>query len=133
MKKLLSIAAVSVATIFLVTGCSSSSEVLPSNAAENSAIYKSEVSRGSLHVKEHNTQKVMHVVGNAGEEAGWKMTPFKINEFIAEKTSDGKTVSTNVKFHNEYITFSKDNASESDISELMSAIEKGLSKDSKSH
>lgn len=133
MKKLLSIAAVSVATIFLVTGCSSSSEVLPSNAAENSAIYKSEVSKGSLHVKEHNTQKVMHAVRDAGEEAGWKMTPFKINEFIAEKTSDGKTVSTNVKFHNEYITFSRENASESDISELMNAIESGLSKDSKSH
>lgn len=133
MKKLLSITAVSVATIFLVTGCSSSSEVLPSNAAENSAIYKSEVSKGSLHVKEHNTQKVMHVVRDAGEEAGWKMTPFKSNEFIAEKTSDGKTVSTNVKFHNEYITFSRENASESDISELMNAIERGLSKNSKSH
>lgn len=133
MKKLLSIAAVSVATIFLVTGCSSSSEVLPSNAAENSAIYKSEVSKGSLHVEGHNIQKVMHAVKTSGEKAGWKMTPFKVNEFIAEKVLSDKTVSTNVKFHNEYITFSKDNASESDISELMSAIEEGLSKDSKSH
>lgn len=133
MKKLLSIAAISAVTILLGTGCSSSSKVLPSNAAENSAIYKSEVSKGSLHVKEHNTQKVMHSVKASGEKAGWKMTSFKINEFIAEKASGGKTVSTNVKFHNEYITFSRENASESDVSELMGAIEEGLSKDSKTH
>ena len=110
MKKLLSIATISVVTIILGTGCGSSLGVLPSNADE----------------------KVMHAIRTAGENIGWKMTPFKINEFIAEKTSDGKTVSTNVKFHNEYVTCSKDSASESDIEDLMSAIKKELAKKSSS-
>ncbi|DAB28191.1 MAG: hypothetical protein A2513_11270 [Sulfurimonas sp. RIFOXYD12_FULL_33_39] len=132
MKKLLSIATISVVTIILGTGCGSSLGVLPSNAEENSSIYKSEASRGALHVESHNIEKVMHAIRTAGENIGWKMTPFKINEFIAEKTSDGKTVSTNVKFHNEYVTCSKDSASESDIEDLMSAIKKELAKKSSS-
>lgn len=133
MKKILTVAAMSALTLIFTTGCVSSSQNMAPKGAEDSAIYKSEASANAIHVNSHNIEKVMRSVKNAGEKAGWIMTPFKINEFIAEKVTDNKTISTEIELHNEYISFSEDKASKSELSGLINAIEKELNKEPAAH
>jgi hypothetical protein len=55
------------------------------------------------HFKTELTQKQIHkIIVKAGEEEGWRMTEFKENQIVAEKTEDDKTKAVSVIFSNEY-------------------------------
>lgn len=121
MNKILSITLISAISLVLSTGCGGTS---PSSGAHDAKI-----SHDALYVKTHNNKKIAHAIEKAGEETGWKITEFKSNEVIAEKTDGDKTISSSVKFSGGYIEFS-DN---SETSDLRDAIEEELSKEVSTH
>lgn len=121
MKRILSITLITAITLILSSSCS---------GGLYSPEYKdAKVSKNALYVKTHDNEKIIHAIKKAGEETGWKITEFKSNEVIAEKTDDGKTVSSSIKFADGHIEFENADAT----SELRDAIEDELSIDSSSH
>ena len=124
MKKILSITLISTLALVLSTGCSSKS-----NYAPDAAHADAKVSEKALYVKTHDNKKIAHAIEKAGEKTGWKITEFKSNEVIAEKTDNGESVSSSIKFSDGHIEFSNNDAT----SDLRDAIEDELSKDSSLH
>ena len=110
MKKILSLSLITALTLVLSSGCNSTSG-------------------DGLQVNTHDNEKVLHAIKNAGEKNGWKITEFQGNEVIAEKTDDGDTISTSIKFQDGYIEFSNDAAA----SDLSSDIEETLENSSSQH
>ena len=121
MKKILSITLISAVALVLSSGCMGGSSA-PEHVSDKA-------SKDALFVKTHNNEKILHAIKKAGEEEGWKITEFKSNEVIAEKTDDGETISSSIKLSKGYIEFSNNDAT----SDLRDAIEDELSKDSSSH
>jgi len=72
------------------------------------------------HFKEMPLKKVHKLIVQAGEEDGWRMTEFKENEVIAEKTEDGKTKAVTVDFAEDYFNLDPND------SDLQNAIEDKL-------
>ena len=90
MKKLLSLLSISVLTLTLSTGCSSTS----GGEEAHSGNYK------------RLTDKQIHAaVMSGGEKAGWKMTEFKSNEIIAEKFEDEQGEMISVKIHDGHVSY----------------------------
>lgn len=116
MKKILTLSLISALTLVLSTGC-------------NSTHGDPSVSADALYVNTHDNKKILHAIEKAGEENGWKITEFKSNEVIAEKTDDGETVSSSIKFQDGHIEFSNDDAA----SDLSSDIEEALENSSSAH
>jgi len=55
-------------------------------------------------------KKINQKIMKAGEEDGWRMTPFKENAIIAEKTEgEGETQAVTVTFGQDYFTLDPDN------------------------
>ncbi len=123
MKKILSITLISAIALLLSTGCSSKSD----SAAPESRDAK--VSADALYVNTHNNKKIAQAIEKAGEKTGWKITKFKNNEVIAEKTDDEETISSSIKFSEGHIEFGNADAT----SDLRDAIEEELSKNSSAH
>jgi len=103
MKKILSITLISALALLFSTGCG-----------------------GTLDVKKYNSKKIEHAIIKAGEKTGWRITEFKSNEILAEKTENEKTVSTSIKYSRGQIAF-EDNVNTSD---LQDAIEEELNENS---
>ncbi len=116
MKKILSLSLISALTLVLSSGCSTKTGD-PS------------VSADALYVNTHDNEKILHAIEKAGKANGWKITEFKSNEVIAEKTDDGDTVSSSIKFQDGHIEFSNDDAA----SDLSSDIEEALENSSSAH
>jgi len=92
MKKI-TISLVSALSALLFIGCSASSQPTPSSHDAKTA--------NSTFFNKHSTQEKVHkLIMKAGEEAGWKMTKFKSNELVAEKTNNGETVAVTIHFDN---------------------------------
>jgi len=72
------------------------------------------------HFEDQPLKKVHKLIVEAGEEDGWRMTEFKDNEVIAEKTEDGKTKAVTVDFAEDYFNLDPHD------SDLQNAIEKKL-------
>jgi hypothetical protein len=81
---------------WLFISCSATSGV--GGVGEESANY--------THFEKMPLSKVHKLIIQAGEEDGWRMTEFKENEIIAEKTDDGETKAVTVDFAEDhfYIT-----------------------------
>jgi len=128
MKKILSITLISALTLVLSTGCSSKSDsaVVPASTAEKR---DAKVSKEALYVNTHDNKKIAHAIEKAGEKTGWKITKFKSNEVIAEKTDGEETISSTIKFSEGHIEF-EDNEATMD---LRDAIAEELSKNASSH
>nr|WP_321267445.1 hypothetical protein [uncultured Sulfurimonas sp.] len=122
MNKILSIALISAITLVLSTGCSSKGGAEPGT-------HNAKVSEKALYVKTHNNKKIAEAIEKAGEKTGWKITEFKMNEVIAEKTENEVTVSSSIKFSEGYVEFSNDSAA----SDLSDAIMEELNKDKATH
>ncbi|MEA2090934.1 MAG: hypothetical protein U9O83_01050 [Campylobacterota bacterium] len=128
MKKILSITLISALALVFSTGCSSKSEAAPAHApAPEKRDVK--VAKEALYVKTHNNKKIAHAIEKAGEKTGWKITEFKSNEVIAEKTTGEETIASTVKFSGGYIEFS-DNEATMDLRE---AIVEEFNKSASSH
>jgi len=116
MKKILSLSLITAFTLVLSTGC-------------NSTHGDPSVSADALYVNTHNNEKILHAIEKAGEANGWKITEFKNNEVIAEKSDDGDTISSSIKFQDGHIEFSNSDAA----SDLSSDIEDALENSSSAH
>ncbi len=124
MKKILSITLISALALVLSTGCSSKGDGV--SAPE---VHDAKVSADALYVNTHDNKKIAHAIEKAGEKTGWNIIEFKSNEVIAEKTDDGETVSSVIKFSEGHIEFENADAT----SDLRDAIEEELSKNSSAH
>ena len=121
MNKILSITLISAISLVLSTGCSGTSTSPESHDAK--------VSADALYVNTHDNKKIAHAIEKDGEKTGWKITEFKSNEVVAEKTDGWKTISSSVKFSEGHIEFSDSSAT----SDLRDAIEEELSKTASAH
>ena len=110
MKKILSLSLITALTLVLSSGCNSTSG-------------------DGLQVNTHDNEKILHAIEKAGKQNGWKITEFKNNEVVAEKTDDGDTVSSSIKFQDGNIKFSNSAAA----SALSSDIEDALEDSSSAH
>jgi hypothetical protein len=130
MKKILSITLISALTLLFSTGCGGTTATVAAPEASQATGHNDpKVSSEALYVETHNNKKIAHAIKKAGEATGWKITEFKNNEVIAEKTLNEETVSSNIKFSQGHIEFS-DNATTSD---LRDAIKEELAKESSAH
>lgn len=118
MKKILTLALVSVVTLALTTGCSSKS----ANPEEHG-------SKDALIIEKQSSSKTISAIEKAGKEANWKITKFKSNEVVAEKLGNGVTASTSILIHEGYLEFSNN----SETSDLRSAIKDELKNQNKAH
>jgi len=104
MKKILSLGLISTLTLVLSTGCNSTSG-------------------DSMQVKTYDNEKILHAIEKSGEQNGWKITEYKSDEVLAEKTDGGDSISSSIKFDEGNIKFSNSAAA----SELSGDIEDALS------
>jgi hypothetical protein len=75
------------------------------------------------HIKTDMTQKEIHkAIFDAAEDAGWRMTEFKDNALIAEKSDGDDTIAVTVSFSKDYFFLSPNN------SDLQNIIEDALEK-----
>ena len=102
MNKILKIGIVTALSSFLLVGCSGTPD------APDSEMSSVETNAAKAH-SYISQEKISSIVQKAGEEAGWKMTEFKSDTFIAEKTDDGETESVTIKFDKESLEISPEN------------------------
>ncbi len=94
MKKVITLGLVSALSTMLFIGCGSTT---PAVKAANTPTGE-KVHTGEIH-KQHMTQEKVHkIIKKAGEDAGWKMTEFKSNTLIAEKTDGEASTSITITF-----------------------------------
>ena len=119
MNKILKFSLVSVLSTFVLVGCSGTPDAPDSEESHNAQM--SSVEAHAIELHGHFTQKKLStLVKNAGESAGWKMTEFKSDTFVAEKTNGEDTESVTVKFNKELIEVEPEN------NDLQDAINKAL-------
>jgi len=116
MNKIFKISIITALSGFLLVGCSTSPDAPDTSSSQISSV---EAHAAKIHGN-LSQKKLSKIVQEAGEKAGWKMTPFKSNAFIAEKTDGDETESTTVEFDQESIEISPEN------SDLEDAINKAF-------
>jgi predicted small secreted protein len=72
------------------------------------------------HFKHMPLSKVHNLIYKAGQEDGWRMTEFKENQLIAEKTEGGQTKAVTIEFSQDSFNLSPTD------SDLKDAIEEKL-------
>lgn len=130
MKRMVSIAAASVATLMLMSGCSlkSGDSEMGAHVQEDATICKT-----AIYIGHRSSESVIEAIKKAGHEEGWRMTEFKSNAIMAEKIIDGVMRSTTIIVAKEHIMCSKDNLPQSELEVLRTAIVKELQHDKKKH
>lgn len=102
-----------IVSALLMGGCSSKDERLSTESME-------EARAQSEALRKHHKQKDLHeAIIRGGENAGWRMTPFKNNAVIAEFFDGDDSLVTTVVFDR----YGYDYFPESDISDLSEAID----------
>lgn len=125
MKKMFSVVAASVATIILSVGCSGGLE-MGSKGSES-------LSETAIYVGHHSSEDIMEAIKAAGEKEGWRVTEFKINAAIVEKTIGDKTVSSTLVYQNKQIAGDSKNAPMDELLKLRKAIVDELKKEGLGH
>ena len=77
--------------------------------------------------KQLTQEEVYSLIMTAGKKDGWRMTEFKNNTIIAEKTDDGDSESVTISFSDEYFSLSPENG------DLEDAIEDAIEDSGSSH
>lgn len=114
MKKIISLTLISSVAVMLITGCGGSG---PSS-------HDPSISENALYVNTHNNEKLAHAIHKAGEITGWKITEFKSNAVIAEKTDGDTTYASTLKFNDGHVEFENAHGtSDGDVDDLRDAIE----------
>ena len=114
MKKIISLTLISSVAVMLITGCGSS----------ESSSHDAGISENALYVNTHNNEKLAHAIHKAGKNTGWKITAYKSNMVIAEKSDGDTTHSLTLKFNDGHVEFENaEGTSDGDIDDLRDAIE----------
>jgi len=93
MKKIFITGAAVVLGALLFSGCSTKSTGMGADAK----------TAGYTHLPQHMPLKEVHnLIKKAGEKEGWRMTEFKENALIAEKTDNGTTKAVTIDFSNNF-------------------------------
>ena len=124
MKKIMSIGLMSALTLVLSTGCVGTS---PDAEAPNAPTKSAKASSEALYMDASN-EKIIEIIKIAAHSTGWSITEFKSNEIIAEKTTDGNTISSIIKIYDGYIDFESHEASE-----LKDAVSDAIKNKDKAH
>jgi len=120
MKKIITLGIVSILSSFMLVGCGSTSPS-PSTSYHGDA----QGSNWNAISAQLSQKKVANIIKTAGEEAGWRMTEFKKNAILADKTSGNDLISTTVYFdRHSFTTDPKNDDLEDAISD---ALEKSMS------
>lgn len=118
MKRVVSLAAVSMAALILTTGCSIKNGAdMSAHTSEDATICKT-----AIYVGHRSFESVLEAIAHAGKKEGWRMTAFKSNAILAEKEMDGVTRSTTIIVAKEHIMCSKDNLPQGELDILRAAI-----------
>ena len=133
MKRMVSIAAISVAALLLTTGCSMKSGVSSDGSMEAHVSEDSTICKTAIYIGHRSSESAIEAIEKAGEHEGWIMTKFKSNAIIAEKMMGGVMRSTTITIAKEHIMCSKDNLPQSELDALRAAIVKELQHDKKKH
>ncbi len=126
MKKILTITLISIITVMISSGCKDGSSVTP---VEPQEVRDAKVSKEALYVGVHDNEKLSKAIKKAAKKTGWKITEFKSNEVLAEKTEAEDTISSSVCFSHGYVEFSNND----DTSDLRDAIKEELSSNTATH
>jgi predicted small secreted protein len=101
MKKTLSLATTLLISSLLFSACSTTTQGPQADVKKADYVYF----KKSMPLHKINKQII-----KAGEEDGWRMTEFKENALIAEKTEgDGDTKAVTITFGEDYFTLSPEN------------------------
>ena len=134
MKKIVSIAVVSITALTLMSGCSATAGA--SNHLEMEANMESAdatICKTAIFIGNRNTKSVLESIEKAGIKDGWRMTEFKANAIIAEKMIGSETHSTTITVAKEHIMCNKNKLPQSELNSLRSAIVDELQSESKGH
>jgi hypothetical protein len=126
MKKRLTIVAISVAAFVLGSGCTSSLEMAPK--AEHGG---DSVPQTAIYVGHHKNEDVLKAIKAAAKEEGWRVTEFKSEAVIVEKSFNGETVSSTIVYHNQHIYGDNKNAPTDELLKLRHEIVEELKKENK--
>ncbi len=120
MKRIITLGVVSILGSFMLVGCGGTSPS-PSDTHYGDA-------QGSEWTTVHtglSQKKIKNIIKTAGEEDGWRMTEFRKNAILADKTDGDDLISTTVYFDkNSFTTDPKNGDLEDTISD---ALEKSIS------
>lgn len=135
MKKTLSVIVASVAALTLITGCGGATTGVSDNSDLNAHTSEdASICKTAIYVGHRSNESVLKSIKNAGERNGWRMTTFKANALLAEKSVDSKAYSTTIQIAKEHITCSKDDVPKGELEILRnSIIEEIKSADKHSH
>ncbi len=133
MKRMVSIAAVSVATLMLMSGCSLKGGASVDGAMEAHVGEDASICKTAINIGHRDSASVIEAIEKAGEKDGWIMTKFKANSIIAEKMMGGVMRSTTIIIAKEHIMCSKDNLPQSELDSLRAAIVKELQHGKEKH
>ena len=110
MKKIITVGLSSLLGVLLLSACSSKN-VHPSDA---------KTMQYTNFSKKLTLKEAHKLIVKAGKKAGWRMTEFKDNAVIAEKTEDEQTIATTVYFNKDSFFVDPHN------DDLQDAIEEAL-------
>ncbi|MFA5233590.1 MAG: hypothetical protein WC390_04245 [Sulfurimonas sp.] len=126
MKKILSITAISVVALVLGSGCGSFMEMAPKVEKSNGSIPQT-----AIYVGHHKSEDVLKAIKVAAAKEGWRVTEFKSEAVIVEKSFNGETASSTIIYHSQHIYGDNKNAPMEELLKLRHAIVEELQKEKK--
>ena len=105
MKRIITLGVVSILSSFVLVGCGSDS---PSPSGLHDG-YGQESEWTTVHTG-LSQKKIRNIIKDAGEKDGWRMTEFKKNAILADKTDGDDLISTTVYFDKNSFTTDPENS-----------------------
>lgn len=130
MKKIVSMTVATIAVLTLISGCSATkgdSSGLEVGAGDAT------ICKTAIYIGDRNPKSVLSAINSAGKKEGWRMTVFKSNSVIAEKTIGAETYATTITIAKEHIMCEKNKLPQNELDTLRSAIVDELEHSSKKH
>lgn len=122
MKKILLILGISLSTLMLTTGCTSSSDGVHVKEEgihhSTSLTGDNQDNKNAIYVGHARMADVIKAIKKAGEKTGWRVTEFKLDSVLVEKNG----MSSTIKYHNGHISGDSENAPMSELKTLRAAI-----------
>ncbi|MEA3330084.1 MAG: hypothetical protein U9Q29_00115 [Campylobacterota bacterium] len=114
MKRAITLGVVSIISSLILVGCSGTS---PSASESTSVTVRADAKHsGWTQINANITQEKLHtLIKTAGEKDGWKMTEFKSNAIIAEKTDGDDTTAVTISFDKHSFTTNPKNSDLEDV------------------